>query len=50
MDIMTILVAGFCIVVIAVGILCVGFFDKKGKEDRHRKYGKKLAVWAIAMP
>ena len=39
-----------CIVVIAVGILCVGFFDKKGKEDRHRKYGKKLAVWAIAMP
>ncbi len=39
-----------CIVVIAVGVLCVGFFDKKGKTDRHRKYGKKLAVWAIAMP
>lgn len=39
-----------CIIVIAIGVLCVGFFDKKGKEDRHRKYGKKLAVWAIAMP
>ena len=39
-----------CIAVIAVGVLCVGFFDKKGKDDRHRKYGKKLAVWAIAMP
>lgn len=39
-----------CIAVIAIGVLCVGFFDKKGKEDRHRKYGKKLAIWAIAMP
>lgn len=39
-----------CIVVVAVGVLCVGFFDKKGKTDRRRKYGKKLAVWAIAMP
>ena len=39
-----------CIAVIAVGVLCVGFFDKKGKDDRHRKYGKKLAIWAIAMP
>lgn len=39
-----------CIAVIAVGVLCVGFFDQKGKADRHRKYGKKLAVWAIAMP
>ncbi|MBE6529853.1 MAG: hypothetical protein E7680_04540 [Ruminococcaceae bacterium] len=39
-----------CIAVIAVGILCVGFFDKKGKADRRRKYGKKLAIWAIAMP
>ena len=38
------------IAVIAAGVLCVGFFDRKGKEDRHRKYGRKLAVWAIAMP
>ena len=42
--------AAICIVVIAVGVLCVGFFDRTGKEERHRKYGKKLAVWAIAMP
>lgn len=40
----------FCIVVIAAGVLCVGFFDRKGKTDRRQKYGKKLAVWAIAMP
>ena len=39
-----------CIVVIAAGVLCVGFFDRKGKTDRRQKYGKKLAVWAIAMP
>ena len=38
------------IVVVAIGILCVGFFDKKGKEDRNKNLGKKLAVWAIAMP
>ncbi len=42
--------AVICIVVIAVGVLCVGFLDKKGKTDRHRKYGKKLAIFAIAMP
>lgn len=42
--------AVICIVVVAIGVLCVGFFDKKGKTDRHQKYGKKLAVWAIAMP
>lgn len=42
--------AVICILVIAVGIICVGFFDKKGKSERHQKYGKKLAVWAIAMP
>lgn len=38
------------IAVVAVGILCVGFFDKKGKEDRHKNLGKTLAIWAIAMP
>ncbi len=38
------------IIIVAIGVICVGFFDKKGKEDRHKKYGKKLAVWAIAMP
>ena len=39
-----------CIAVVAVGVLCVGFFDKTGKTERHAKYGKKLAIWAIAMP
>ena len=39
-----------CIVVISIGVLCVGFLDKKGKTDRRAKFGKKLAVWAIAMP
>ena len=39
-----------CIAVIAVGVICVGFFDKAGKRERHHKYGKKLAIWAIAMP
>lgn len=38
------------IVIVAIGVICVGFFDKQGKEDRHNKYGKKLAIWAIAMP
>ena len=38
------------IVIVAIGVICVGLFDKKGKEERKNKYGKKLAVWAIAMP
>lgn len=38
------------IVVIAIGMICVGFFDKKGKEERSGRLGKKLAVWALAMP
>ena len=38
------------IVVVAIGVILVGVFDKKGKEERHAKYGKKLAIWAIAMP
>ncbi len=39
-----------CIVVVAIGIILVGAFDKNGKEERHSKYGKKLAFFAIAMP
>ena len=39
-----------CIAVIAVGVVCVGFFDKEGKDLRKKKYGGKLAFWAIAMP
>ena len=38
------------IVVIALGLIAVGFFDKKGKDDRVNKYGKKIAFFAIAMP
>ena len=38
------------IVIVALGVIAISFFDKKGKEDRRKKYGKKLAIWAIAMP
>ena len=38
------------IVVVALGLIAVGFFDKKGKDTRTSKYGKKLAFFAIAMP
>ncbi|MCR5308561.1 MAG: DMT family transporter [Bacilli bacterium] len=38
------------IIVVVIGILCVGFFDKNGKEDRTKRLGKTLAIWAIAMP
>lgn len=38
------------IVVIIIGLIAVGFFDKNGKDSRHKKYGKKLAIFAIAMP
>ncbi len=41
-------IVGICIVV--VGLVCISFFDKSGKEDRHKKFGKKLAVLAFAMP
>lgn len=39
-----------CIGVIAAGIVCVGFFDREGIAARRKKYGGRLAVWAIAMP
>ena len=38
------------IVIIVIGILGVGLFDPKGKADRVRAFGKKLAVISIAMP
>lgn len=38
------------IVVVSVGVICIGFFDKKGKNDRFTKLGKRLAVFAFAMP
>lgn len=41
-------IAGICVVV--VGLVCISFFDKSGKLDRNKKLGKKLAVFAFAMP
>jgi len=38
------------IIIVTLGILGIGFFDKNGKNERIKKYGKKLAFWAIAMP
>lgn len=38
------------IVLIIVGFIALGVFDKKGKENRQNKFGKKLAIFAIAMP
>ncbi|GEM_PF-171683 len=36
--------------IVIAGILCLGFFDKNGKEERTKKHGKKLAIAGIAMP
>ena len=38
------------IVVIIAGLIAVSIFDKKGKENRENKFGRKLAIFAIAMP
>ena len=38
------------IVIIVIGFVALGLFDKKGKEVRQNKLGKKLAIFAIAMP
>lgn len=38
------------VIIVAIGILCVGFFDKNGKENRVKNFGVRLAIWAIAMP
>ncbi len=35
---------------VAIGLICVSVFDKEGKNGRSKKYGKKLAIWALAMP
>ena len=38
------------IAIIVIGLIAVSFFDKKGTNTRVNKYGKKLAIIAIAMP
>ena len=38
------------IIIVAAGVILITLFDKKGKNTRHAKYGKKLAIVAITMP
>lgn len=38
------------IVVVVIGIMGVGLFDKEGIDNRKKNLGKKLAVISIAMP
>ncbi|MCQ2815216.1 MAG: DMT family transporter [Bacilli bacterium] len=38
------------IVIVTLGVILLGVFDKKGKTERRYKYGKKLAIIAMAMP
>lgn len=38
------------VVIVIIGILGAGLFDREGKESRKRSYGKKLALLSIAMP
>ena len=38
------------IVLVTIGLICVSLFDKKGKDERKQKLGKRLAFFAIAMP
>jgi len=38
------------IIIVAVGVILISVFDKHGHDERTKKYGKKLAFWAIAMP
>jgi len=41
-------IVAICIIV--VGLVCISLFDKKGKDERTRKLGKRLSIFAIAMP
>lgn len=46
-------VDGWVVLVIAIivlGIIGVGFLENTGATDRKKKIGKKLAIWAFAMP
>lgn len=38
------------IVIIVIGILGVGFVENTGNTDLKKRFGKKLAIWAFAMP
>ncbi|MCQ2754726.1 MAG: DMT family transporter [bacterium] len=36
--------------IIFIGLIGISVFDKKGKENREKRLGKRIAIWAIAMP
>lgn len=38
------------IVIVALGVISLSIFDRRGVNDRKQKLGKKLAFFAIAMP
>ena len=38
------------IILIVIGLISISVFDRRGKEDRNKKFGRKLAVFAKAMP
>ena len=38
------------IAIILVGLVCVSIFDRSEKQKREKSLGKKIAVFAIAMP
>ncbi len=42
--------AGVAIAIIAMGVLGVGFLERRGNPMRDRKLGKKLAIIAFSMP
>lgn len=44
------LISAAAILIIAVGVLGVGFLESHGETDRKKKLGKKLAVIAFCMP
>ena len=43
-------VSAIAILVIAIGVLGVGFLDNHGETDRKKRLGKKLAIIAFCMP
>lgn len=43
-------VYAIAILVIAIGVLGVGFLDNHGETNRKKKLGKKLAIIAFCMP
>ena len=38
------------ICIIFLGLIGISIFDRKGKDSREKKLGKRIAIWALAMP